>query len=102
MFQLDFTFDDQLAGREAEVPGAVARDSRIDAALAGNAPIFVGISGSKDSQALAYLSLAPLPDDQRHEKATRRWSICRRTEDSICVLCREPELKNRNSIGRLH
>jgi 3'-phosphoadenosine 5'-phosphosulfate sulfotransferase (PAPS reductase)/FAD synthetase len=62
VFQLDFTFDDQLAGWEAEVPGAVARDSSIDAALAGNAPVFVGVSGGKDSQALAYRVQSYLDD----------------------------------------
>jgi 3'-phosphoadenosine 5'-phosphosulfate sulfotransferase (PAPS reductase)/FAD synthetase len=32
----------------------VARDPLIDMALAGHAPVFVGVSGGKDSQALAY------------------------------------------------
>lgn len=32
----------------------VARDPLIDTALAGHAPVYVGVSGGKDSQALAY------------------------------------------------
>jgi 3'-phosphoadenosine 5'-phosphosulfate sulfotransferase (PAPS reductase)/FAD synthetase len=33
---------------------SVARDPMIDTALAGHAPVYVGVSGGKDSQALAY------------------------------------------------
>lgn len=33
---------------------AIARDPQIDIALMGHAPVFVGVSGGKDSQALAY------------------------------------------------
>lgn len=32
----------------------IARDPQVDVALAGNAPVYVGVSGGKDSQALAY------------------------------------------------
>lgn len=33
---------------------AIARDPSVDVALAGGAPVYVGVSGGKDSQALAY------------------------------------------------
>lgn len=63
MLQLDFAFDDQLEEiREAEARGSVARDPSIDAALAGNVPVYVGVSGGKDSQALAYRVQAHLDD----------------------------------------
>jgi len=63
VLQLDFAFDDQLEEiREAEARGSVARDPSIDAALAGNAPVYVGVSGGKDSQALAYCVQAHLDD----------------------------------------
>lgn len=63
MLQLDFAFDDQLEEiREAEARGSVARDPSIDAALAGNAPVYVGVSGGKDSQALAYRVQTHLDD----------------------------------------
>lgn len=32
----------------------VALDSQVDVALSGQAPVFAGVSGGKDSQALAY------------------------------------------------
>ncbi len=63
MLQLDFAFDDQLEEiREAEARGSVARDPSIDAVLAGNAPVYVGVSGGKDSQALAYRVQTHLDD----------------------------------------
>lgn len=62
MLQLDFAFDDQLTIRTAEARGSVARDAAVDAALAGNAPVYVGISGGKDSQALAYRVQSHLDD----------------------------------------
>ena len=33
---------------------ALARDPMVDIALAGHAPVYLGVSGGKDSQALAY------------------------------------------------
>lgn len=47
---------------QAPLPGAIpstgrfgiALDPQIDLALAGHAPVYVGVSGGKDSQALAY------------------------------------------------
>ncbi|MCU7369504.1 hypothetical protein PEC18_01085 [Paucibacter sp. O1-1] len=40
----------------------VARDPLIDTALAGHAPVYVGVSGGKDSQALAYRVQAHLDE----------------------------------------
>lgn len=62
MLQLDFGFDAQPSNRNREARGAVARDPAVDAALAGHAPVFVGVSGGKDSQALAYRVQAHLDD----------------------------------------
>lgn len=40
----------------------VARDPLVDTALAGHAPVYVGVSGGKDSQALAYRVQAHLDE----------------------------------------
>jgi len=50
VLQLDFAFDDQLAIRTAEARGSVARDAAVDAALAGNAPVYVASAAARTAR----------------------------------------------------